>query len=517
MENTMNAKLPPGRRAWEKLRRGVALGLRANAGGPRRGPDTRTRRQGPSNLVSIFRRLSPARPEDRGTMRELAVLAWPITVAMLGETALGLSDTWLVGALGPAALGGVGVATILLFLGYALIFGMMRGVKVRAAYAVGQGRPHDAVRYAEAGTVIGAVAGLALFAVSRDVSGVLHALGVDPSMIPYARDFVAARTYGAIGTCATAALINYLQGMGDSRTPMLVGVGGNVINVALAYSLIHGKLGLPALGVRGAGYATATTEILELAALAWLVWRRAARAPKPAIGRRAALGEVITLGLPTGVHFVLEGAAFTAFTTILGGMRPEEMAAHQIALNVIRASFLPGVAVSEAATVLVARSLGEGKLAGADRVTRSALILGVGFMSACGVVFALAGRSIAAVFTGDATVIGIAGRLLLVAAVFQALDAVNVVLRGALRGAKDVRWVMIAGTTIAWIAIPGSAYLLGRVMGLGALGGWLGFIVETTVASLLFWRRWSRGAWRAAYGEPVEHATRLHGAGAITP
>ena len=102
----MNAKLPPGRRAWERLRRGVALGLRANAGGPRRGPDTRTRRQGPSNLVSIFRRLSPARPEDRGTMRELAVLAWPITVAMLGETALGLSDTWLVGALGPGDASG---------------------------------------------------------------------------------------------------------------------------------------------------------------------------------------------------------------------------------------------------------------------------------------------------------------------------------------------------------------------------------------------------------------------------
>lgn len=117
--------------------------------------------------------------------------------------------------------------------------------------------------------------------------------------------------------------------------------------------------------------------------------------------------------------------------------------------------------------MLVARLLGEGKLAGADRVTRSALILGVGFMSACGVVFALAGRLIAAVFTGDATVIGIAGRLLLVVAVFQALDAVNVVLRGALRGAKDVRRAMIAGTTIAWIAIPGSAYLLGRVYGPG--------------------------------------------------
>ena len=436
-------------------------------------------------------------------MGELVELAWPIAAGMLGETALGLCDTALVGALGPAALAGVGVATAILFLGYALMFGLMRGVKVRAAYAVGEGRPQDAIRYAEAGAAMGLAAGVAIFALSRDVSGVLAWLGVAPSMIPYARDFVAARTFGAIGTCVGAALIQYLQGVGDSRSPMIVGLAGNVVNASLAYTLIHGKFGLPALGVRGAGYATAATEVLELVVLVWVVRQRAASAKRPTLARKDALREVATLGVPTGMHFVLEAMAFTAFTTILGGMRPEEMAAHQIALNVIRASFLPGVAVSEAASVLVARSLGRHRLDEADRVTRSSLALAVGFMSLCGVGFALFGGQLARGFTSDPLVVSMTRRLLLVAAVFQALDAVNMVLRGALRGAKDVRWVAIVGTTVVWIAVPGSALVLGRMAGLGALGGWLGFILETTFASALLWRRWSRGAWRARYGEAV--------------
>jgi len=281
---------------------------------------------------------------------------------------------------------------------------------------------------------------------------------------------------------------------------MVVGILGNVINAGLGYALIYGRLGLPALGVRGAGYATAVSEMLELGVLLAVVVPRARRGPRPALARRASLREVAALGVPTGLHFVLEGAAFTTFTTILGAMGAEQMAAHQIALNTIRASFLPGVAISEAASVLVARALGRRRLDEADGVARAALLLGVGFMTACGIGFALFGASIARVFTEEPEVVAVTRRLLLVAAVFQTLDAVNMILRGALRGARDVRWVALVGTTVAWITIPGAAFLLGRLLGWGAFGGWIGFVFETTIASALLWWRWSRGPWRDAHG-----------------
>jgi MATE family multidrug resistance protein len=132
-------------------------------------------------------------------------------------------------------------------------------------------------------------------------------------------------------------------------------------------------------------------------------------------------------------------------------------------------------------------------------------LLGVGFMTICGVLFGLFGAQIAGGFSDDAEVVFIARRLFLVAAVFQTLDAVNMILRGALRGAKDVRWVAVAGTLIVWCAIPGTAFVLGRLLGWGAFGGWIGFVIETALGSLVMGYRWTRGSWRAEFaGESRE-------------
>ncbi len=440
---------------------------------------------------------------NRSRVREIVDLAWPIAAGMLGETALGLVDTKLVGGLGSAAVAGVGMGWTLLFLVQALVFGLMRGVKVRTAYATGQGRHEDAIRYGEAGVILGALIGVAVWIVAQDLTTILVWLRVDPATIPYADAFVKARAWGAIGTSAGAALIQYRQGLGDSRTPMIVGLGGNLVNAALAYALIYGKFGFPALGVRGAGYGTAITEVLELAVLVALLFRGR---PRPALSLRHALSEVLSLGVPTGLHFALEAAAFTLFTTVLGSMGAAELAAHHIALMTIRVSFLPGAAVAEAASVLVARALARRDLEEADGVTRSSLLLGIGFMSLCGVLFAVFGGAIGRAFASEPEVVSITRNLLLIAAVFQTLDAVNMILRGALRGAKDVRWVAVVGTAIMWICLPGSALVLGRHAGLGAVGGWIGFVFETTTASALLWLRWSRGAWRAEIGGPPRGA-----------
>lgn len=437
--------------------------------------------------------------------RELFELAWPIAAAMLGETAIGLVDTKLVGGLGAGALGGVGLATTFMYLCYALSFGAMRGVKVRVAHAIGEGNPGHAFAYARAGLAMGAVFGVIVLIVCRDVEPLLLKLGADPAIIPYARDFLAAVTLGAPATCALAALIQHRQATGDSRTPMIVGIAGNVFNALLAWTLIYGRFGLPALGVRGAGYSTATTEVLELGVMLLLFVRDERRATRAgeldgmSLSFMRALRGVADLGLPTGIQFAAETLAFTAFTVVLGSISKEEIAAHQIALNVIRVSFLPGVAIAEAASVLVGRALGRRDLDEADAAVNSGLALAVGFMAACGLVFALAGGLLGRFFSSDPLVVHGAKTLLLVAAVFQVLDAVNIVLRGALRGAKDVRVVAIIGVLVVWSFLPTSAYLLGKLAGLGALGAWLGFVGETTVGSMLFWLRWKRGGWRKDY------------------
>jgi MATE family multidrug resistance protein len=120
-------------------------------------------------------------------------------------------------------------------------------------------------------------------------------------------------------------------------------------------------------------------------------------------------------------------------------------------------------------------------------------------MSACGIMFGLFGAQLARFFSADPLVVQRAERLLYVAMLFQVLDAVNTVLRGALRGAKDVRAVAFIGVAVVWSFVPTSAYVLGKLCGLGALGAWLGFVGETTVGAALFWRRWKHGGWRRNY------------------
>ena len=352
--------------------------------------------------------------EEQGTTRstraELTALAWPIALAMCGETVMGLVDVKLVGGLGRAALGGVGLGIMLTYLGYSIVFGIMRGVKVRTAYAVGELRAHDGIAYARAGIAIGFGIGLLMFAVGRDVSRLLGTLGAEPDLIDPAVSFVSAVTWGAPASAVLVALVNHRQALGDSRTPMVVALVGNVVNAVLAYSLVGGHFGLPALGVRGAGFSTALVQYLDAMALLALFVRDARRGPRTALGFRAAVREVMQLGGPTGLQFGAEMLAFTAFTGILGSMPSAQIASHQIALAVIRTSFLPGVAVSEAASILVGSALGQRRLDEADRVTYAALALAVSFMAACGVVFGTLGGTIVRGFTTDVAVVGIATR-----------------------------------------------------------------------------------------------------------
>jgi MATE family multidrug resistance protein len=450
-------------------------------------------------------------PQRVPLVRELFDLAWPIAAAMFGETLLGLVDTKLVGGLGPAALGGVGVGTTFVFLSYGIAFGLMRAVKVATSHAVGRGEPEQGLVFAQAGLVMGGVFGAFVWAVSRDVSGVLVALHIDPVLVTPASSFLAAITYGSPATCMLAALIQHRQAVGDPRSPMVVGVLGNAVNAALSYGLIYGHFGLPRLGVRGGGFGTATTEWIELAAMLALFVRDSRRAKRvarrPAISLRRALAEVADLGVPTGIQFGCEMLAFATMTTLLSTMGDQEIAGHQVALATIRTSFLPGIAVGEAASVLVGRALGRKDLDEADRVTRWALAMAGGFMAICGVIFAVFAGSIARGFTSDEGVANVAKHLLWIAAGFQVLDAFNIVLRGALRGAKDVRVAAFMGVAIVWTCVPTAALLLGKLAGWGAVGGWCGFIAETALATTLFSLRWRRGAWRAGYGDPSPTTT----------
>ena len=434
-------------------------------------------------------------------------LALPLASVMLGETLMGIVDTKLVGELGPGALAGVGLANAALYLSTISMLGLMRSVKVCTAHAIGRGRADHGIVYAQVGIGMGFLAGAA-FALALHLTALFLASIVAPSdLLVAAQVYLRARSWGLPAACALTALMEYRQGKGEMRTSLCVGLGGNLLNAMLAYGLTYGwagykGYGLPALGVQGTGLGTTLTQYLQWLVLGVVVaYRDRSRwhPPQQRLSYFVALRELLTVGIPTALHCGFEYLAFASCTALLSSMGSLHVAAHQIAVVINRLSYLPGLAIGEVACILVSGALGARQLADADRAVRAALTTAVMFMVGCGIILALFGPVLAAFFTADTAMAALTARILRVAGLFQVLDAVNIVMRGALRGARDVRVPAFLGIVILWLCVPTLTYVLGHVLGWGVLGAWCSFIVETALCAAVYSWRWWRGAWRSTY------------------
>jgi MATE family multidrug resistance protein len=170
------------------------------------------------------------------------------------------------------------------------------------------------------------------------------------------------------------------------------------------------------------------------------------------------------------------------------------MAAHQIALQIIHFSFMPAFAVGEGAAVLAGQAVGANRDDLVIRIARLAAMATTAYTGACTALLVFGSTLLASGFTGDPAVVRSTVALLHIAAAFQVFDAANMVARGALRGAGDVRYPAVVGVVTSWMCTPPLCWLLGYRLGLGARGGWFGICLEVMVgAALTWWRLESRG------------------------
>lgn len=416
---------------------------------------------------------------------ELMRLAWPIVVSTLSYSVMTLSDTLFVGRLGASALAGVGLGGVAAFTIMCFGFGLMRGVKILASQAVGAGRPERAATWLSGGLVFAVALGVVMLGVGRLVAGQLHHLTASLAAADAAETYLAIRMLAAPIVLTYVALREHRYGLGDTRKPMVASIAGNLVNVALDYVLIV-HLGW---GVAGAAWSTLVGHSVELSVLALRVpWTLS-----PV--RVADLRALWTVGLPTALQFWLEVGSFALLTTIISTTGELQLAAHQIALQVVHFCFLPTVALAEAAGVLTGHAVGAGEVRLVRRVARLAGTVGLVYMTACTVGLVVGAPFIASVFTEDPALRAVTVGLLWAGALFQIADGAAVIARGVLRGTGDVRYPALIGIVAAWVCTPPAAWLLGSVLGLGALGGWIGLCFEISAAAILFWWRLERLGW----------------------
>lgn len=425
-----------------------------------------------------------------------------MVLANISQTLMGLVDTLMVARLGTAAIAAVGVATLLFSALATSLKSLDVAVQTFVARRDGEGRPH------ETGAVVGT--GLAMVAgagVVGSVVGMLWpglGLGLlmgDPEVVRLGSDYYLLRAVGLLPLLVFLILRAGFDGLGRTRVGMVVGVGMNLLNVVLNYVLIYGKLGAPALGVRGA--ALASTLAALAAALAIVPWalRPGLRRRYGWFGRGCLRRDLVAplwrVGWPPALQALGLIGGIVVFYGILGQISTVAVAAGNIVMRIASLAIMPAVGMGVAVQTLVSRCLGARDARGAWRTGVAGVVLAAGLMAALGLPFLLLPDLMLGAFAPEAPVLAAGRGILGITALGQLLAAAGLTFAGVLRGAGDTARVLAVDvTTGAGFMLP-AAWLLGVVLGGGLLGAWWAlaawFALHAAIMTRLFvGQRWLR-------------------------
>ncbi len=443
-----------------------------------------------------------------GSRREVLLLAWPIGVSMISYTLKGVVDALMVGRLGVEALAGMGLATVLSFTVLAFAMGLLRGQKSLISQHRGAGDPARGLSFGAQAFYLAALLGLGTLLLSQAVPALFPRLPGTHDLSPEARSMAASylevRLQWSLPYLLALSLAEYYRATERTRLPMAADLLAHPLNILFNWALIFGHLGLPRLGVRGAALGTGLADSVSLALLLGLGAGLRHRTPAWAELRPhwKRLRRVFEVGFALGFQFFLEVTAFSLATVFIAELGDIALAAHNASIQILHFSFMPAVALGDAGSVLVGRSVGRRDWSAAERALRSVLQLTVPLMGGMGLVFLLAGAPLQRLFLHhadpgfEARAVTLGAGILAAGAVWQLADALQIAYRFGLRAAGDHRWVMRTGILCSWgLSVP-LLYLAVHHWGMGPVEVWLLWSAELYLGALLFRRRWRSGVWR---------------------
>jgi MATE family multidrug resistance protein len=425
-------------------------------------------------------------------------LAGPLIVNNLAIAGMQFADAVMAGRLGAESLAAVAVGASVWFFGFAFCLGVLMAISPIAARHLGAGNPELIGRYTRQGIYLGAGFGVLLIILAHlTAEPVLTTIGIDEGFRDLTVGYILAIVPGAPAIFTFLALRFTTEGIGYTRPIMYTSVLSLVCNVFLNYVLMFGHFGAPALGVVGCGLASAITMWLIMIVLG-VYMLRSPRYRQLKIFSRVAplrppvLKEIFALGVPIAITITAEAGLFNAVSVLMGTRGAAIAAAHQVAINFAATMFMIPLALSSAITVRVGHALGAGNPSAA-RFSGALGILMCGVFMAVSASLLLVFRDVVVtLYTNDATVKSIAISLLLMAAVFQVGDGVQIGAAGALRGFKDTRVPMAINIFAYWVLAFPLAYLAAVTYRSPPSYIWGGFVLGLTVAAVLLTWRYAR-------------------------
>jgi len=415
----------------------------------------------------------------------LVRLALPLAIANLGQVLLGAVDTAVVGRVGAVALGAAGLGSTLFFTVAVLGTGLMLGFEPLFAQALGAEQAGRARALLQRAIVVAVLVSVPLFVVGVGVGTSLELAGLPADTAAATRTYLIIRLLGLAPYLVFVGARSYLQARFETSPVLAAVVAANLVNLVLSWLLALGDaglarvglpaVGLPALGVGGAAWASVVATGVQVGALLCAVGRRR---PQPSFPLdRAATAQALRLGTPIGLALLAEYGVFSIVNLSIGHLDAEALAAHQVAMTFAAATFTVSLGIAAAAAVQVGRAVGAGNARGARQAGLAAMSLGGGLMIVPALVLCAAPGELASIVTDRPEVVVAAVPLLRVAACFQLSDGVQAVAAGALRGAGETRFALLANLAGHYVCgLPlGATLALG--CGWGAAGFWWGLSV----------------------------------------
>ena len=439
----------------------------------------------------------PSQPE---LVRIIWALAWPVIITFLLESLVGLIDTLMVGRLGAAAVAAVGIGAQILSAVSVVMTAMGTGTLALVARHIGAQQRHHA-EHILLQSILAAL-GLSLIGIIPVIvlaPQVVHMFTADAAVVAQGGPFVRLVMFSIPQSAMLFVIGSALRAAGDTRTPLAIGATVNVINIAGNYVLIFGKLGLPALGVRGSALATTlafTTgtviglTLLVRGQLVLKLRRRGIKLDTHAVRR------VLAIGYPAAGEQILMQIGFFFYLIFAAHYGTSALAGYFIGVRILALSFLPGFGFAAAAGALVGQNLGAGNPTLAERSGWIANRLAVYLMSICGLVLFVTAQPIAALFVDDPAVVADAVSFIRTLAAAQPLMAVDFTMGGALRGAGDTRFPLVAVFVGFYGCRLAFAYVATFVLHLSLPWVWFALIGDYIArASLKAWR-FRSGRWK---------------------
>jgi MATE family multidrug resistance protein len=434
----------------------------------------------------------------------MLALGAPLAAAQAVQFLINATVVVLIGRLGPESLAAIALGNSLHFTVVMFCLGVTVTVSALVARALGHGDVRKAAPILHQGLWVATVLGVPGTLLTWNGGLLLAAFGHSAEIVALASDYLRPLSLSMVPALWFVAFRAFVAAHSRPRAVLLVTGAGLLFNAALSYVLIFGHFGLPAMGLVGAGIGiTATNVFMALAMGLYLVRARVFRAYRLFHGLLApdwpVFREIWKVGVPIGGATVLEVGYFNVCLQLMGRIGTDELAAHQVTLQLAAISFMVPLGFGQAATVRVGLRAGGGDAAGAARAGWTALALGLVGVSIAALLFVLLPHGLIGLFMpldepGNARAIGFAVTFLMVVAAFQLFDATQTIMLGALRGLKDTRTPMWLAAFGYWVVGLGLSLLLGFQTPLGGLGIWIGAACGLAAAALLLTLRFVRMA-----------------------